>query len=74
MTKSKTPKVAARQLPLDTGRQPERSSAGSPPIRFGRSSVRLIEGGAGEAAARAQGEALISIAKRLGLMDEEEPE
>lgn len=53
---------------LDKTGRSERSSGAA--VRIGRASVHLAEGDAGETAARAQAEALHSIARRLGLLDE----
>jgi hypothetical protein len=72
MTHHKPAPVSTRYRSLDNRFRSERSSGSG--VRIGRASVLALAGDAGEAAARAQGEALIAIAKSLGLMDEEEPE
>lgn len=55
--------------PLDNDRRSEASSR-SGAIRVVGTSVRLVEGDASDAAARAQGEALMAIARSLGLVDD----
>lgn len=57
------------KLSLDNRSRSERSLCRS--IVVGRTEVRAIEGDAGAAAARAQGEVLLAIALKLGLLDEE---
>lgn len=58
------------EVRLDKADRSERSSGAA--VQIGHASVRAVEGDAGQAAARAQGEALLAIARSFGLLDEKE--
>ena len=60
------------KVQLDKSGRSEPSSGAV--VRIRRASVRAVRGDAGELAARSQGEALLAIARRLGLLDEKEGE